>query len=358
MRAFVIEGIDRFQIRDDVETMPLGPLDVKVKMKAAGVCRTDLSAVNGKWPTGMPCVAGHEGAGIIIEIGTHVQDRHVGQHVLMGHPQCGQCYCCSHGAPWFCEKKDLTGARPKFRLPDDTPVMSMVGKGTWAEEVVLSANAAIPIPEEVPFEIASLMACAVMTGTGQVINVARPEAGSSTILFGGGGIGACAVMGARLSGCGLIVVVEPSEPKHEALRRFGATHVITPQQIPEAITELTQGRGFDYSFENVGYAETLRAAWDAARVDGTVIVTGLGGTQGKVAFDLNELSLHGKHLIGNVAGGLVTARDFARYCELYLLGKLDLDSLITSRGTLDDLPDFLAALDTDPTVLRQVITFP
>jgi S-(hydroxymethyl)glutathione dehydrogenase/alcohol dehydrogenase len=357
MRAFVIEAINRYSIRDDVETLPLGPLEVKVKMKAAGVCRTDLSALNGKWPTGMPCVDGHEGAGIIIEVGAHVQDRHVGQHVLLGHPQCGQCYCCSHGAPWFCERKDLGGARPKFRLADGTPVMSMVGKGTWAEEVVVTANAAIPIPDEVPFEIASLMACAVMTGTGQVINVARPEAGSSAIFFGGGGIGACAVMGAKLAGCGLIVVVEPAEAKHDALRRFGATHVITPQQVPDAVGDLTGGRGFDYSFENVGRPETLRASWDAARLDGTVVVTGLGGTQGKVEFNLNELSIHGKHLIGNVAGGLVAARDFARYCELYLLGKLDLDALITSRGTIDDLPAYLQALDSDPTVLRQVIEF-
>jgi len=100
---------------------------------------------------------------------------------------------------------------------------------------------------------------------------------------------------------------------------------------------------------------SLRASWNATRIDGTMVVTGLGGTKGKVEFDLNELSVHGKHLIGNVAGGLVTARDFALYCDLYLMGKLDLDALITSRGTMDDLPNFLDALDDDPTVLRQVI---
>lgn len=356
MRAFVIEEIGRFSIRDDVETVPIGPTEVRVRVKAAGVCRTDHSAISGNWPTGMPCVAGHEGAGIITEIGSEVHDRTVGQHVIIGHPQCGQCYYCAHGAQWFCEKKDLGGARAKFRLRDGRELGSMVGKGTWAEELLVSANAAIPYPVEVPFEVASLMACAVMTGVGQVINVARPEVGSSAILFGGGGIGACAAMGARLAGCGAIVVVEPSVPKHALLKHFGATHVVTPEEVPDAVATVTAGRGFDYSFENVGRAETLRAAWTATRLDGTMVVTGLGGTQGKVEFDLNELSVHGKHLVGNVAGGLVTARDFALYCDLYLMGKLDLDALITGRGQLDDLPAFIVALDEDPSVLRQVIS--
>lgn len=358
MRAFVIEEINRCAIRDDVATAELGPLDVRVRMKAAGVCRTDHSAINGKWPTQLPAVNGHEGAGIIIEIGSNVFDRKVGQHVIIGNPYCGTCYYCTHGSAPFCVHKDQGGRRAKFRLADGTPVYSMVGKGTWSEELVVAAVGASPIPEAVPFDVASLMGCAVMTGVGQVINVARPEPGSSAIFFGGGGIGSCAIMGARLVGCGTIVAVEPAEPKHAALRDFGATHVITPQQVGEAVRDLTEGRGFDYSFENVGRPETLRAAWDSARKGGTVVVTGLGGTSGKMEFDLNELSVLGKHLVGNMAGGVLSPRDFPRYCELYLNGMLDLDALITRRGTIDDLPDHLDALDNDPTIQRQIIEFP
>ena len=357
MRAFVIEEIDRYTIRDDVATAELDALDVRVQMKAAGVCRTDHSAINGKWPTALPCVNGHEGAGIIVEVGTDVRDREVGQHVILGSPYCGVCYFCTHGSPWFCVHKDQGGTRPKFRLADGTDVYSMVGKGTWSEELVVAASGVTPIPDSVPFAVASVIGCAVMTGVGQVINVARPEAGSSAIFFGGGGIGSCALMGARLSGCVPIVAVEPAEPKHAALRQFGATHVITPEGVKDAIADLTDGRGFDYAFENVGRPETLRAAWDSARKGGTVVVTGLGGTAGRVEFDLNELSVLGKHLIGNMAGGLLSPRDFPRYCELYLAGKLDLDGLITRRGTLDDLPRYLDALDTDPTIQRQVIEF-
>jgi S-(hydroxymethyl)glutathione dehydrogenase/alcohol dehydrogenase len=358
MRAFVIEEVDRYAIRDDVEPAELGPLDVRIRMRAAGVCRTDHSAIDGRWPTALPCVNGHEGAGIITEVGEDVRDREVGQHVILGNPYCGVCYYCTHGSAPFCIHKDQGGTRAKFRLRDGTPVYSMVGKGTWSEELVVAAYGATPIPADVPFHVAALLGCAVMTGVGQVINLARPEQGASAIFFGGGGIGACAVMGATLAGCGTIVAVDPAKPKHDALRRFGATHVITPDQVADTVADLTDGRGFDYSFENVGRPETLRAAWDAARKGGTVVVTGLGGTHGKIEFDLNELSVLGKHLIGNMAGGVLSPRDFPRYCELYRLGKLDLDALVSRRGTIDDLPDYLDALDSDPTIQRQIIEFP
>jgi len=357
MRAFVTESINEYSIRDDVEIVGPGPNEVRVGIKAAGVCRTDLSAVNGKWPTKLPCVNGHEGAGVILEVGTHVTGLSVGQHVIVGSPWCGRCYQCTHGSPWFCVLKDLGGANAKFRLADGTPVQSMVGKGTWTEETVVTATGVTVIPDSIPFDVASVMGCAVMTGTGQVINVAKPEPGATAIFVGGGGIGACAIMGAKLAGCGLIVAVEPAAPKHEALKHFGANHVITPEEVPDAIRELTDGRGFDYAFENVGRAETIRAAWDATRMGGTVVVTGLGGTAGKIEFDLHELAVQGKRLLGNNAGGVVSERDFPRYCALYELGKLDLDALITKRMKIDDLPDALHALDHDPTVQRQVIQF-
>lgn len=354
MRAFVIEELGRFGVRDDVETLDCGPDEIRVAIKAAGVCRTDLSATNGKWPTKLPLVAGHEGSGVIVEVGSNVTERRVGQHVMIDSPACGQCYLCTHGAPTLCEKRDLSGSGVRFRLGDGTPVQSMIGRGTWSEELIVHWTAGIVMPDGIPFEISSIIGCAVRTGTGQVINVARPEVGASTLFFGGGGIGACAVMGAQLSGCGVIAVVEPAEPKHEALRSFGATHVITPDQVPDAVRELTDGRGFDYVFENVGRPETIRAAWDATRIHGTVVVTGLGGTEGRVEFDLNELSVHAKTLIGNVGGDCLPQRDPARFADLYRLGKLDLDRLITSRITLDDLPTALEALDSDPHVLRQV----
>ena len=169
----------------------------------------------------------------------------------------------------------------------------MVGKGTWAEELVVPKEMAVVVPEAVPFDVASLVGCAVASGVGQVLNVGRPEAGASVLVLGGGGIGACTVMGAALAGCDPIVVVDPVRSKHDSLLRFGATHAIVPAELPIVRSEVTAGRGFDMAFENVGRAETIRSAVDATRLGGTVVFTGLGGTRDRVSFDLSELSAPG-----------------------------------------------------------------
>jgi S-(hydroxymethyl)glutathione dehydrogenase/alcohol dehydrogenase len=357
VKAFVVEAPGTFGVRDDVQTLPMGPGDVRVKMRAAGICRTDLSVIHGDWPTAMPCVDGHEGAGIVVEVGDDVNGPVVGNHVVIGARMCGRCYYCVRGAPWYCVTKDLGSAQPRFRLADGTPLSAMVGKGTWAEELVVPQDMAVVIAEDVPLQVASLIGCAVATGVGQVLNVGRPEAGSSALILGGGGIGACTVMGAALAGCTPIVVVDPATSKHETLLGLGASHAVRPEDLPGAVAELTAGRGFDAAFENVGRPETIRAAVDATRVGGTVVFTGLGGRSGTVTFDLNELSAGGRHLIGNFSGGLVPPRDLPRYCELYSRGFLALDTLISRRLVLDDLPRALRALEDEPGLLRQVIEF-
>jgi S-(hydroxymethyl)glutathione dehydrogenase/alcohol dehydrogenase len=230
-------------------------------MKAAGVCRTDLSVITGDWPIPLPCVDGHEGAGIVVQVAPDVADLTVGQHVIIGARMCGRCYYCVRAAPWYCVTKDLASVQPRFRLEDGTLVSAMVGKGTWAEEVVVPQDMAVAIPDTVPWDVASLIGCAVSTGVGQVLNLARPPAGSGVLILGGGGIGACTVMGAALAGCAPIVVVEPATPKHDALLGFGATHAIHPESLLDAVAELTAGRGFDATFENVGRPDSIRQRW-------------------------------------------------------------------------------------------------
>ena len=357
MRAFVVEAPGRYAVRDDVEPFPVGPNDVRIQMKSAGICRTDLSVITGAWPIAMPCVDGHEGAGVVVEVGADVVVPEVGQHVVVAAPMCGRCYFCVRAVPWFCVTKDLGSAEPRFRLGDGTFVSAMVGKGTWATEIVVPKDMAVVVPDEVPFEVACLVGCAVGTGVGQVLNVGRPEAGSSVLVLGGGGIGACTVMGAVLAGCGPIVVVDPSRQKHETLVGFGATHAIVPEELAGLSARLTAGRGFDLAFENVGLASTIRCAVDATRLGGTVVFTGLGGAEGRVSFDLNELSARGRHLVGSFGGGLVPPRDLPRYCELYLRGRLPLDDLISRRLGFDDIPLALRALDEEPGLMRQVIQF-
>lgn len=357
MRALVVESAGRFALRDDVRAVPMGPGDVRIRMMAAGICRTDLSVIKGDWPVPLPCVDGHEGAGVVVDVGDAVTGVAVGQHVVIGARMCGRCYFCVRGAPWYCVTKDLGNRAPRFTLADGTAVSAMVGKGTWAEEIVVPEDMAVVVPDAIPFDIASLLGCAVATGVGQVLNVAHAEPGSSALVLGGGGVGACTVMGAVLAGCAPIVVVDPAREKHDTLLAFGATHAVEPSELPHAVADLTSGRGFDTAFENVGRAVTIRAAVESTRLGGTVVFTGLGGTASGVMFDLNELSAGGRHLVGNFSGGLVPPRDIPRYADLYLTGQLPLGGLISRRLGVEDIAEGLRALENDASLLRQVVLF-
>ena len=358
MRAVVLGRDKQVYVRDDVATAPLRPKDVKLRMRASGVCRTDLSAVSGAWPTKRPCVLGHEGAGEVVEVGSAVEHVRPGQRVIpVGLAPCDRCYFCLRGQPFLCDRGELEGqARVNFAVAG-TPAHGMVGLGTWAEELVIPERMAIPFDDSIPYEVASLVGCAVITGVGAVLNTAGVQPGDSVAVIGGGGIGASVIQGARLAGAGLILAVDPALVKHENLRRFGATHTAPPEELDRMIAELTGGRGFDHAFENVGLPETIRSAWSAARRGGKVIVTGLGGRAQTVPFDAHELSFDGKTLIGNVGGSVHARRDFTRYLELWRLGKLDLEGLITDRIELDDAITALEALNSRQDLARQVIVF-
>lgn len=358
MRAIVLEVDRQVRLRNDVATALLGPRDVKLRMRASGVCRTDLSAVSGAWPTKRPCVLGHEGAGEVVEVGGAVERLRPGQRVIpVGLVPCDHCYFCVSGQPFLCERGELDGqARVNFNVAGH-PGHAMVGLGTWAEELVVPERMAIPFDHSIPYEAASLVGCAVMTGVGAVFNTACVRPGESVVVIGAGGIGSSVIQGARLAGAGLILAVDPASVKHETLRRFGATHTAIPEELEHLIGELTDGRGFDHAFENVGGPETIRSAWAAARRGGKVIITGLGGRAATVPFDAHELAFDGKTLIGNVGGSVHARRDFARYLELWRLGKLDLEGLITTRVGLDDAITALYELNDRPDIARQVIVF-
>lgn len=359
MRAAVLTSLEQLEIRDDVSTAPLEAHDVRVKMHAAGVCRTDLSAYNGTWPTQVPVVLGHEGAGEVVEVGSAVTDIAVGQRVILANLNgCGKCFFCLKSQPFLCSLNDTLegGDSPKFRVGDQ-PSFGMVGLGTWSDELVVPDRNVVAFPDEIPYEIASLVGCAVMTGVGAALNTTRIEPGSAAVVVGGGGIGAAIIQGAQLAGAGIILAVDPATSKHEMLKNFGATHATTPDELPKAVEELTGGHGFDYSFEAVGIPETVRAAWDATRRGGTVSLSGIGSPSTPIEFNAYELTMDAKTLVGSVGGSVHSARDFPRYLELWSLGKLDLEGLITERISLDDAGAAMDALSSGADVSRQVIIF-
>ena len=357
MRAAVLHSIDAetMDIRDDVEAVGPGPGQVRIRVRAAGVCHSDLSARNGGLPQPMPAILGHEAAGDVVEVGDGVTGLAEGDKVIVNWlPPCGACASCLRGQPYMCMTHVIAAyIEPRFKV-GETPAFGMAGCGAFAEELVVPAEGAVKIADDVPYEVAALVGCGVMTGVGAVINTAKVEPGATVAVIGCGGVGIAAIQGARLSGAAVIVGVDPVEAKHEVARRFGATHAVHPDKLGELSAELTGGEGFDYAFEVVGAPQTIRTAWGAARRGGTVVIVGAGRADQQVEFTPFELLFDGKKMLASLYGAADVRRDYARMLGLWRAGLLDLEGMITQRLKLDDLDQGLAALGRGD-VIRQVI---
>lgn len=359
MRAAVLHSIDdeKIVIHDDVEAVGPGPGQVRIRVRAAGVCHSDLSARTGALPQPVPAILGHEAAGDVVAVGDGVTGLAVGDRVIANWlPPCGSCPSCLRGEPYLCMAHVIAAyLEPRF-LVGGTPAFGMAGCGAFAEEMVVPQEGAVKIANDVPYEVAALVGCGVMTGVGSVINTARVEPGATVAVIGCGGVGIAAIQGARLSGASVIVGVDTVESKHDAARRFGATHACHPDQVGELSAQLTGGEGFDYAFEVVGIPQTIRAAWTAARRGGTVVVVGAGRADQQVEFTPFELLFDGKKMLASLYGSADVRRDYARLLGLWRAGRLDLEGMITHRLKLEDLDDALGALGRGD-VIRQVVIY-
>ncbi|HEX4655452.1 MAG TPA: zinc-binding dehydrogenase, partial [Mycobacteriales bacterium] len=224
------------------------------------------------------------------------------------------------------------------------------------EEMILLEQGAVKIDADIPYDVASLLGCGVMTGVGAVFNAGQVEPGTSVVVFGCGGVGISVIQGARIAGAATILAVDMVEAKLEWAKQFGATHAVTPDQLPDALRELTGGAGFDYGFEVVGRSQTIKAAYDATRRGGTTVVVGVGRAEDMVQLSAFDLFYNEKNLRGTYYGSANIRRDFPRLLALWRAGRLDLEGMITRRLTLDDVNDAFGALSSGD-VIRQVITF-
>jgi S-(hydroxymethyl)glutathione dehydrogenase / alcohol dehydrogenase len=360
VRAAVIQGagVKEVELRDDASAVGPDPAEVKVKIKATGVCHSDLSILSGTLPNSYPAVVGHEAAGEVVEVGAHVTNVAPGDHVVISWtPACGLCPDCVAGRPFLCVTYIIEGyTKPRFRLGDGSPAFGMAGCGTWAEEMVVPWEACIKVADDVPYEYAALLGCGISTGVGAVINTARVRPGTAVAVVGCGGVGLSVIQGARAAGAATILAIDPLESKHEIAKTFGATHTATPEQADEVRNLLTGGQGFDYAFEVVGRSTTIRAAWQLARRGGDVIVVGAGAVDDNVQFNAFELLFDGKNLLSSLYGGSDLRRDVPRFVDLWRAGRLDLESLITRRIRFEDLNDAIATLERGDAI-RQVVLF-
>jgi S-(hydroxymethyl)glutathione dehydrogenase/alcohol dehydrogenase len=350
-------GNDKLEVRDDVEPTPVTEGKVRIRIKATGVCHSDLSAMNGTIPVAVPAVLGHEGAGEVIEIGPGVKGLAVGDHVVIcWSPQCGKCADCVNGKPHLCMAYMMDAFMDAHFTMAGVPIFGMAGAGTFAEELIVPEAGAIKIDDDVPFDIASLVGCGVMTGVGAVFNAAKVTPGSSVLVIGCGGVGISAIQGARIAGAATIVAVDMVEQKLAWAKKFGATHAVTPADLPAALLELTGGAGFDFAFEVVGRSDTIRTAYDSTRRGGTTVVVGVGRAEDMVTFSAFELFYNEKNLRGTYYGSANIRRDFPLLLDLWRAGRLDLEGMITRRLKIDDINDAFTAMQSGD-VIRQVITF-
>ncbi|RKN52754.1 alcohol dehydrogenase [Micromonospora costi] len=321
---------------EEVELPAPGPGEVRVAVRAAGVCHSDLSMVNGTIAAPYPLVLGHEAAGVVAEVGAGVSRVTPGAHVVLNWaPPCRRCWYCGHGEPWLCERGG-TPAAARGRTPAGEPLHVTLGLGALAEEVVIPEEAVIPVPAELPFDAAALLGCAVLTGAGAVRRTAAVAAGESVAVIGLGGVGLSVVGAARAAGAGPVLAVDVSPAKAELALAAGATEfLLADDSLSRGVRERTDGRGVDHAFECVGRGSTIRTAWRATRRGGKVTVVGMGAKDDVVPLGALEIFHSARTLRSSVYGSSDPDRDVPELARSVLDGSLDLAPLITDRTGLD-----------------------
>lgn len=325
---------------------PPGTGSVRVRLAASGVCHTDLSLREGSIPAILPAVLGHEGAGVVTELGDGVDDLAVGDHVVITWvAPCRRCRWCLAGQPELCEH----GIDHAFAGPYGTaagePIYCGLGTGTFAEETVVPAAAAIRIDPSFPLELAALAGCAVCTGVGAVVNAARVRPGETVVVVGCGGVGLAAIQGARMAGAAAVIAVDRVPAKLVMALGCGATDTVDASAVDAvaAVRRLTGG-GVDHAFEVVGLSSTIMASYEMARRGGTVTVVGAGSQDDLVSIPALSLMADAKRLQGTVYGSTDPARDIPRLLALASSGALDFSLLVSARIGLDDVDDAFRAM--------------
>jgi S-(hydroxymethyl)glutathione dehydrogenase/alcohol dehydrogenase len=360
MRAALLREFDAELVIEDVTVAAPDPREVLVRVAASGVCHTDRTMQLGAQPLPLPQILGHEVAGIVERVGSDVSYVRPGDRVVLcASAFCGHCEWCMRGQLQHCDNKNRTrpGGRPP-RLIDAAghEAYGFVGIGGFAEEVLVHESALVTIPAEMPFEQASLLGCAVITGVGAVVNAAKVTPGQSVVVIGCGGVGLNAVQGARLAGAGRIIAVDRQPAKLTLARTFGATDVVDASTVDsvEAVRELTSG-GVDHVLEIVGRPATIEQGFAMLRTMGTLTVVGVARPEDRVSIAPVDLLLE-KRIQGTKMGSARLRLDIPMLCGYYLDGRLELDALISQTTMLEGVNAAMTALD-EALEARTVVTF-
>ena len=330
---------------ETVELAPPGPDEVLVEIRAAGLCHSDLSTIEGLRKRAMPTSTGHEAAGIVRELGSNVTGLTLGDHAVMSFVSpCGSCGCCQSGRPNLCSEH--WSARNSGTLISGAKRLSLNGEAlnhfsgisAFAEYAVVSRRAVIPIDPEIPLDVAALFGCAVMTGVGAVVNTARVPAGASVAVVGLGGVGLSALIGAAVCGADPVIAVDVNVEKLELARTLGATHAVNAAQgdAVDNVMDITGG-GVEYAFEMAGAVDAMQCAYRMTRRGGTTVSAGLPHHEHSLAVPLSAMVSDERTIKGSYMGSCVPGRDIPRYLSLYRRGVLPVERLKSGAIGFDGL---------------------
>jgi S-(hydroxymethyl)glutathione dehydrogenase/alcohol dehydrogenase len=364
-RAAVLHAAGTAMSIETVTSASLKPTDILVRIRAAGLCHTDLEVIEGSLRYPLPIVLGHEAAGVVEQVGAAARGVRKGDHVVLSwNPHCGHCFYCDRDTPILCEQ--YLGEGPKalpfdgesrISLADGRPLQQLMFLGSFGEYCIVPDQQAIPVPKEIPFDRACLIGCGVMTGVGAALNLGAIAHGDAVMVIGCGAVGLSAVQGARLAGAGAIIAVDLDPAKLALAQRLGATHGVnaSSDDAVAAGKRQTGGRGVDVVIEAAGSAAAFRVTTEAVRPGGQVIWLGKIDVNKDVAFRWGSL-MQEKRIRRVSYGNARPRRDFPLLARAYLDGALMLDELISRRIKLEEINDGFAALKQGETI-RSVVTF-
>lgn len=330
---------------EEVELDGPGEQEVLVRIRAAGLCHSDLSVINGDRPRPTPMALGHEAAGEVVETGAGVVDLRPGDHVVMVFvPSCGGCVPCGEGRPALCEPGaaanvagTLLSGQRRIRWKE-RDVHHHLGVSAFSEYAVLSRRSLVKVDPSLSFEEAALFGCAVLTGVGAVVNTARVTAGTSVAVVGLGGVGLNALLAAVMVGAGRIVAVDLNEARLDLARSLGATETVNASS-PDAVDEIRSltGGGVDYAFEMAGAAAAMDLAYRSTKRGGMTVTAGLSHPAQQWSVPHVNLVVEERTVRGSYIGSCVPVRDIPRYIAMYQQGKLPVDQLMSDRVGFDGL---------------------
>ncbi|MGH6984529.1 MAG: zinc-dependent alcohol dehydrogenase family protein [Stellaceae bacterium] len=349
----------------DLELDAPGPGEVLLELQAAGICHSDLSVIDGSRRRPTPMVLGHEAAGIVVETGREVTHLRAGDHVVAVFvPACGACADCMLGRPALCSPGNLangagtllSGARRLHAGLE--PINHHCGVSGFSRHAVVSEKSVVRIDASLPFDIAALFGCAVLTGVGAVLNTARVAPGQRVAVVGLGGVGMAAVLGARAAGASSIIAIDKVRDKLTQAARLGATaqFLADSADLTAAVRDATRG-GVDVAFEMSGSVRALESAWQITRRGGKTVSCGLPDPQHLFSFSATQLVAEERTIQGSYMGGGDPAADIPRYVSWYQEGRLPVSGLISARLPLERINEGMDALAAGE-ALRQIIVFP